>query len=289
MSDVEVECIFDKGTSTCQFVVWCPETKKAAIIDPVMDYTASSGCTGDAQAQLLAALVKEKGLTLEYIIETHVHADHMTGAYLLKQMFPDARTCIGSKVTTVQQAFQKLYNIELETDGSQFDKLCNDGEEFTLGSVSGRFFHTPGHTPACQCILIGNTLFCGDTIFMPDMGSARCDFPGGSCSDLYDSIQKIYELPGDTRVFVGHDYAPGGREHAWQTTVQELKENNKNASGKTTKEEFTKFRQERDATLGAPALVLPALQVNLRNGKLPPAESNGISYLKIPMNVFGKK
>lgn len=215
----------------------------------------------------------------------------MTGAKYLKETYPNAKTGIGSNVTKVQTTFSNIFNYteeDLKTDGSQFDVLFKDGDTFQLGDMEGRVIYTPGHTPACVCYVLGDAVFTGDTIFMPDFGTARCDFPGGSSSDLYSSVRRLYdELTDDVRVFVGHDYQPGGRELLFQTTIGEEKTTNKQLKGDTSGEEFSLWRSERDAQLGMPKLIVPALQVNLRNGEMPKPESNGVSYLKIPINLLG--
>ena len=220
-------------------------------------------------------------------------ADHLTGAKYLKEKYPNAKTGIGANVTTVQKEFSKVFNYtesDRKTDGSQFDILFKDGDTITLGELEGRIIYTPGHTPACVCYVLGDAVFTGDTIFMPDFGTARCDFPGGSSSDLYSSVKRLYdELSDDVRVFVGHDYQPGGRELLFETTIGEEKTTNKQLKVDTSGEEFALWRSERDAQLGMPKLIIPSLQVNLRNGELPDAEDNGVSYLKIPVNLLGGK
>ena len=235
----------------------------------------------------------EKKLNVEYILESHVHADHLTGAKYLQSQFPTAKTGIGANVTKVQEVFSEIFNYtsqDLKTDGSQFDVLFKDGDTFPLGELEVRVLNTPGHTPACVCYVVGkDAVFTGDTIFMPDFGTARCDFPGGSSSSLYTSIKRLYdELPDDTRVYVGHDYQPGGRELLFQTTIGEEKSTNKQLKGDTSEDEFATWRSERDGQLGMPKLLLPSIQVNLRGGEFPKAESNGVSYLKIPINFVGK-
>jgi len=296
-----VKCFFHKDTSTCTYVVQESTSKAAAIIDSVLDYEPAAAHTSQAHNDLIIAYCQEQQLDVQYIMETHVHADHLTGANYLHSKFPKAKTCIGENVVKVQTLFQKVFNLvdakdNFQPDGSQFDILLKDGQELVLGEGTPiKVYHTPGHTPACVSLLIGkDALFTGDTLFMPDMGTARCDFPGGSVEDLYNSIQKIYkQVPEDAgtdnvRVFVGHDYGPGGREIKWETTLAEEMKSNKQLTVETSLETFTKFRSERDAGLGAPKLIIPALQVNLRNGDLPPPESNGTSYLKVPLNVVGK-
>ena len=223
---------------------------------------------------------------------SHTSADHLTGAKYLKEQYPTAKTGIGANVTIVQKTFSKLFNYteaDLATDGSQFDILFHDGDTFPLGDITVRVIHTPGHTPACVCYIVGeDAVFTGDTIFMPDFGTARCDFPGGSSMALYSSVKRLYdELSETTRVFVGHDYQPGGRELLFQSTIGEEKVNNKQLRADTTRDEFALWRNERDGQLGMPNLIIPALQVNLRNGEMPRPESNGVSYLKIPINLLG--
>jgi len=217
----------------------------------------------------------------------------LTGAKFLKEKYPNAKTGIGSNVTKVQSEFSKVFNYtddDLKTDGSQFDILFKDGDTFQLGNAEGRVISTPGHTPACVCYILGDAVFTGDTIFMPDFGTARCDFPGGSSSDLHSSVKRLYdELSDDVRVFVGHDYQPGGRELLFQTTIGEEKTTNKQLKADTSGEEFAKWRSERDSQLGMPKLIIPAMQANLRNGEMPKPESNGVSYMKIPINLLGGK
>lgn len=293
ISSPKVTCFFHNDTNTCTYVVKDPFSPHALIIDPVMDFEAGSARTAQKHNQAVTSFCKTNQLIIDYIIETHVHADHLTGAHYLKHEFPNVKTAIGEKVTAVQQVFQHIFNLdpikdEFVPDGSQFDMLLKDNQELTLGSLTIRAMHTPGHTPACISLVIGDAVFTGDTLFMPDMGTARCDFPGGSVDELYHSIQRLYgELPDETRVFVGHDYAPGGRELAWETTIGESKVHNKQLKAKTTLEEFGGFRRTRDAHLKAPKLIVPSLQVNLRNGAFPPAEENGTVYLKVPLNVIG--
>jgi glyoxylase-like metal-dependent hydrolase (beta-lactamase superfamily II) len=259
------------------------------IIDSVMDYNPASARTSEEHNAKVIALVEEKGLEPQWIVETHVHAEHLTGAKGLKARFPAATTGIGEHVVTVQKTFKALFNLgdDFSADGSQFEHLFKDGETFKLGDIDCRIIHTPGHTPACVVYVIGDAAFTGDTIFMPDFGSARCDFPGGSAEQLYSSIRKLYELPDSTRLFVGHDYQPGGRELKFETSVAEEKAENKHVKAETSEMEFVEWRTGRDAKLGAPRLILPALQVNLRNGALPPPEDNGTSYIKIPLNILG--
>lgn len=290
MSNPKVHCIFHEGTSTCTYIVQDRATSKAMIIDPVLDFDMASGRTSDEHNKAVVDYCTTNNLNVEWIAETHVHADHLTGAQFLKDSFPGAKTAIGENVAKVQGLFKGVFNLddEFKTDGSQFDVLFADGQTFKVGNLDGRVLYTPGHTPACICYAIGDAVFTGDTIFMPDMGTARCDFPGGSVEDMYASVKKLYsELPDNTRVFVGHDYQPGGREVAWETTIGEEKAKNKQLTVDTPKEQFEQFRKERDGTLGMPRLIIPSLQINLRNGKMPPEESNGTVYLKVPINVLG--
>lgn len=285
-----VHCLFHKGTSTSTYVVSDPATKRAMIIDSVLDFDPASGRTSNTHNDAVVAYCETNQLLVDWIVETHVHADHLTGASYLKTKFPNAKTGIGENVTQVQELFKGVFNLEDEfhTDGSQFDVLFQDGQTFPLGEIPGKVLYTPGHTPACVSYAIGDAVFTGDTIFMPDFGTARCDFPKGSAAQLYASVQRLYrELPDATRVFVGHDYQPGGRAAAWETTVGAEKAGNRHLRTGTTQDEFVRQRTERDAQLGFPKLILPSLQVNLRNGALPPPESNGRVYLKIPLNALG--
>ena len=292
-SPPDVTCLFHKDTNTCTYIVKDSTTNHAMIIDPVLDFDSGSARTAQIHNDKVVEFIESKNLQVDYIVETHVHADHLTGANGLAKKFPSAKTAIGEHVVDVQALFQKVFNLDKEKDnfhpdGSQFDMLLKDNEVFMLGNTEVKVFHTPGHTPACVSLLVGNdALFTGDTLFMHDFGTARCDFPGGSVNDLYNSIQRLYSLPDDTRVFVGHDYAPGGRDIQWETTIGVSKQSNKQIKAETTLEEYSKFRTERDAQLKAPNLIIPSLQVNLRNGAMPPAENNGTVYLKVPMNVIG--
>ncbi len=292
-SSPQVTCFFHQDTNTCTYVVKDSDSTHAMIIDPVMDFDAGAARTAQEHNEKVELFCQSHDLIVDYIIETHVHADHLTGANYLAGKFPNAKTAIGENVKIVQEVFQKIFNLDTEkdnfvADGSQFHMLLMDGQVLMLGNTEMKIMHTPGHTPACISLVVGDAVFTGDTLFMPDMGTARCDFPGGSVDQLYQSIQRLYnELPDNTRVFVGHDYAPNGREIAWETTIGESKLNNKQLQTETTLEEFGVFRRARDADLKAPKLIIPSLQVNLRNGAMPPAESNGTIYLKVPINVIG--
>ena len=293
MSSPQVTCFFHHDTNTCTYVVKDASSNHAMIVDPVMDFEAGAARTAHDHNKTVEAFCRSNDMIVDYIIETHVHADHLTGAEYLATQFPNAKTAIGENVTTVQAVFQKIFNLDPEKDqfipdGSQFCMLLKDNQIFMLGKSQVKVLYTPGHTPACISLVVGNAVFTGDTLFMPDMGTARCDFPGGSVDQLYKSIQRLYnELPDDTRVFVGHDYAPDGREVAWETTIGTSKSTNKQIMADTTLEDFGVFRRARDAQLMAPRLIIPALQVNLRNGSMPPPEDNGTVYLKVPMNVIG--
>lgn len=284
----EVKGFFDEATNTISYVVWDKATKQAAIVDSLLDFDQASGRTKTDSADVMIAFVKEAGLTVDWIIDTHVHADHLTAAPYIKSQL-GGRTGIGEHIATVQKVFGEIFNEgqEFHTDGSQFDHLFKDGETYKVGNIDARAIHTPGHTPACMSHLIGDALFVGDTIFMPDFGTARCDFPGGDAGTLYNSIQKLFALPGETRVFLCHDYkAPGRDEYVWETTIAEEKAHNKHVHTGISKEEFVKMRTERDATLAMPKLILPSVQINMRAGEMPPAEENGKRYMKIPINAL---
>jgi len=288
MKKPDVKGFFDEATNTISYVVWDKATKQAAIVDSLLDFDQASGRTKTDSADVMIAFVKEAGLTVDWIIDTHVHADHLTAAPYIKSQL-GGRTGIGEHIATVQKVFGEIFNEgqEFHTDGSQFDHLFKDGETYKVGNIDARAIHTPGHTPACMSHLIGDALFVGDTIFMPDFGTARCDFPGGDAGTLYDSIQKLFALPGETRVFLCHDYkAPGRDEYVWETTIAEEKAHNKHVHTGISKEEFVKMRTERDATLAMPKLILPSVQINMRAGEMPPAEENGKRYMKIPINAL---
>jgi len=282
-----VTAFFDKATFTVTYVVADPVTNACAVVDPVLDYDAASGRTTTTSVDAVIDFIGKNSLTLDWALETHVHADHISAAPLLKSRL-GARTVVGAQITAVQSVFKEIFNLaDIDPDGSQFDQLFSDGDEFQIGDIEGRVMHTPGHTPACVTFVIGDAAFIGDTLFMPDYGTARCDFPGGNAATLYDSIQKILALPDDTRLFLCHDYkAPGRDEFAWESTVAVQREKNIHVHAGITREEFVAFRNERDATLGMPKLILPSIQMNIRAGEPPPEEGNGVSYLKIPLNRF---
>ncbi|MEZ5590112.1 MAG: MBL fold metallo-hydrolase [Gammaproteobacteria bacterium] len=285
----DIKAFFDPDTYTVSYVVADPDTRQCAIIDSVLDYEPNSGRTKTQSADQLIAYIKANTLTVEWILETHAHADHLSAAPYLKAQL-GGRTGIGQHITQVQQVFGQLFNAGagFHHDGSQFDRLLADNETFTIGKLTAKALHTPGHTPACMSYLIGDdAVFVGDTLFMPDYGTARCDFPGGDARVLYRSIQRILALPESTRIFLCHDYkAPGRDEYCWETTVGDEKHHNVHVHEGISEDDFVRMRSERDATLDMPRLILPSVQVNMRAGQLPPAEDNGIQYLKIPLNAI---
>ena len=287
MKNPDVTGFFHEATNTVSYVVADPQTGSCAVIDPVLDFDYASGRTSSASVDRLIGFIRDNELALELVLETHVHADHLTASALLNREL-QSKTAIGTGISAVQEVFTGIFNIDdVASDGSQFDVLLADGDTFRIGKLEGRVMHTPGHTPACNTYVIGDAAFVGDTLFMPDYGTARCDFPGGDAGMLYDSIQKIFALPDDTRLFMCHDYkAPGRDEYAWETTVAEQRANNIHIHGGVTREEFVEFRNGRDATLSMPALILPSLQVNIRAGEMPPPEANGVSYMKLPVDAL---
>jgi glyoxylase-like metal-dependent hydrolase (beta-lactamase superfamily II) len=280
----DVTAFFDKATNTVSYVVADPATKAAAVIDSVMDIDYAAGRLSHESADRILAHVMEQGLTVEWHLETHVHADHLSAAPWLQERL-GGRLAVGERIVEVQEVFGKVFNegTEFRRDGSQFDALLADGDTLRLGDLTVRVMHTPGHTPACVTYVIGDAAFVGDTLFMPDGGTARADFPGGDAGTLWDSIQKVLALPDSTRLFICHDYGPGGRDVGWETTVAEEKARNVHISGKT-REEFVALREERDATLAMPKLILPSLQVNMRGGNLPEPDESGRRHLKVPLN-----
>lgn len=282
---LKVETLYDPATFTLTYVVFDPATKDAVIIDPVWDYDPASSTTSTDSVQKVLDVVKQNELNLLYVLETHAHADHLTGSAEIKKLFPNVKVGIGKNITLVQGVFQEVFNMkDFNTDGIQFDVLLDEGEPLKAGSIEIKTIFTPGHTPACSSYVIEDMVFTGDALFMPDFGTGRCDFPKGSAEDLYHSVHdKLYSLPDETRVFVGHDYQPGGRDLAYETTIGESKRSNKQLKAETSKDEFIKFRQERDAQLKAPRLLLPSIQVNIDAGHLPKAEENGVSYLRMPV------
>jgi len=282
----EVEAFFDPATNTISYIVKDPGSDACAIVDSVMDIDYAAGRITYAHADTMIARVQERGLSLEWIIETHVHADHLSAAPYIQEKL-GGKIGIGENILIVQDVFGKVFNegTEFQRDGSQFDRLFKDGDTYTVGGMQCFAMHTPGHTPACMTHVMGNSAFVGDTLFMPDGGSARADFPGGDAATLYDSIQKVLALPEAMRLFMCHDYGPNGRDIAWETTVAEEKANNIHVGGGKTKEEFVRFRTERDATLDMPRLILPSLQVNMRAGEVP-TDRDGNPMLKVPVNAL---
>ncbi len=288
MQKPQVQAFFDEATFTVSYVVADPATKTCAIVDSVLDYDPASGRTDTRSADEVIAYVEENGLTLEWILETHVHADHLSAAPYIQEKI-GGKIAIGFEITTVQNVFGKIFNAgtEFERDGSQFDRLLDDGETFSVGELEGRAIHTPGHTPACMTYVIGDAAFVGDTLFMPDFGTARTDFPGGDARTLFRSIKKVLSLPDETRLFMCHDYkAPGRDAYAWETTVAAERANNIHVHDGVSEDEFVAMREGRDATLDMPRLILPSVQVNMRAGRMPPAEDNGVSYIKLPINAL---
>jgi len=287
MQQPDVQGFFDESTNTVSYVVADPSTGNCAIVDPVLDYDAASGRTSTRSADQIIAFVQEREFDNQWVLETHVHADHVSSAPYLQEAL-GGEIGIGSRISEVQAVFKRVFNLpDLAVDGSQFDRLFVDGDELPLGEITGRVMQTPGHTPACCTYVIGDAAFVGDTMFMPDFGSARCDFPGGDAAVLYESIQSIFALPGETRLFMCHDYkAPGRDEFAWETSVAQQKQRNIHVKDGVSREEFIKFRTERDAQLGMPKLILPSIQINIRAGRLPQAEDNGTQYIKIPLNAL---
>ncbi|MBL6932734.1 MAG: MBL fold metallo-hydrolase [Rhodospirillales bacterium] len=281
----DVKAFFDPDTFTVSYVVSDPTSLSAAIIDPVLDYDAKSGRTDTRNADALIAWVREQGLKVAWILETHVHADHLSAAVYLREKL-GGEIAIGAGVPLVQQTFKTLFNEgdDFPIDGSQFDVLLGDNELIALGNMEGRVLYTPGHTPACASYIFGDVAFVGDTLFMPDYGTARCDFPGGDARTLYASIRRILDLPSGTRLFTCHDYGTDERDFAWESTVAEQRAGNIHVNDAVGVDDFIKMRESRDATLAMPQLILPAVQINMRAGHMPSVEDNGLSYLKIPLN-----
>ncbi|GGA39005.1 MBL fold metallo-hydrolase [Dyella nitratireducens] len=288
MTAPEIKAFFDAASNTFSYVAWDPATREAAIIDSVLDFDPASGRTGRASADAMAAFVQDMRLSVAWLIETHVHADHLSAAPYLQTRL-GGTIGIGEHIVDVQLVFGGLFNAgtAFRRDGSQFGHLFKDGERYRLGNIEAIAFHTPGHTPACMTHVIGDAAFVGDTLFMPDYGSARCDFPGGDAATLYRSSRKLFELPDDTRVFLCHDYKPLGRDtYGYATTIGEQKQNNIHLHEGVTEEEFVRMRTARDATLAMPRLLLPSVQVNMCAGHLPPPEDNGLRYLKLPLDAL---
>jgi glyoxylase-like metal-dependent hydrolase (beta-lactamase superfamily II) len=284
----EVKAFFDQATNTVTYVVIDPNGNICAVIDPVLDFDQASGRTSTTSADQLLEFIQSRGLQVSWILETHAHADHLSAAPYLKSK-TKGKTGTGRFITQVQSTFKGIFNLgeEFEADGSQFDALFDDGDLLPLGSLDIRVMHTPGHTPACLTYVIGDAAFVGDTLFMPDFGTARVDFPDGDAATLYQSIQRIFELPATTRLFMCHDYkAPGRDEYRWETSVEEQQKHNIHIHSGITEQAFVEFRNERDAKLGMPKLILPSIQVNIRAGEMPPADDNGVVYLKLPVDAL---
>ena len=284
----DVKAFFDNATNTVSFVIKDPNSQSVAIVDSVLDFNFANGHTDTASADEVVDYVRANDLKVEWIIESHVHADHLSAAPYIQEEV-GGKIGIGENITIVQDVFGKVFNegSEFQRDGSQFDKLFVDGDTIEIGTMKVDVMHTPGHTPACMTYVVGDAAFVGDTMFMPDFGTARCDFPGGSAEDLYASIQKILSLPDETRIFVGHDYkAPGRDEFAWETSVAEQKALNVHVGVGKDEDEFVKMRTERDAQLSMPKLIVPSIQINMRAGQMPEPEENGQVYLKVPVNTL---
>lgn len=285
---MEIKAFYDTRTATISYVVFDKKTRDAVVIDPVLDYDPRASKTWTESADEIINFVRDNALKLGYILETHAHADHLSGSQIIQEAFPEAKIGVGERITEVQKVFKMIFNLpaDFPTDGRQFDLLLSEETPLKVGSLEIETIFTPGHTPACATFKIEDAIFTGDALFMPDMGTGRCDFPGGSSHALYDSVQKLYKLPDETRVFVGHDYQPGGREVAWETTIGAQKADNIQIPAGRSREEFIKFRDTRDATLAAPQLLFQSVQVNVDAGRLPDPDHNEVRYLRIPVNVF---
>ena len=281
------QAFFDPKTWTVSYLVWDRASKRAAVIDPVLDYDFRSGHTGTVSADKVLACVRDHGLQVDWILETHAHADHLSGARYMQEHV-GGRIAIGENIRAVQATFKRIYNLERAflPDGSQFDHLFKDGETFKIGDVEATALLVPGHTPADMAYLVDGSVFVGDTLFMPDVGSARADFPGGDAHQLYRSMRRLLALPLDTTMYVCHDYPPTNREARWQTTVAEQRARNIHVRDGVTEDEFVAMRKARDSTLEVPTLILPSIQVNVRAGRLPPVDDNGVAYLRIPLNTL---
>lgn len=285
---MEIEAFFDPSTSTLTYLIFDKNTKDAVIIDPVLDFDPASGSITTDAIKPLVAFARLHALRVHYILETHAHADHLSSAKeLVKNYYPEAKIGVGENIKIVQETFKKIFNLpsSFQTDGSQFHKLFKMNEAVEAGSLKFKVIFTPGHTPACVSYLFGEALFTGDVLFMPDAGTGRCDFPQGDAKSLFQSVTHLYSLPDSTKVYVGHDYQPGGRKLEFQTTIGASKQRNVHLRSDTDEADFVAFRKARDATLSAPRLLLPSLQINIAAGELPVPESNGISYLKLPLKV----
>jgi len=287
MSKIRIEAFYDPRTNTLTYVVFDAASRDAVVIDPVLDYDPANGTTWTESVDKVASFIEREQLRLHFVLETHAHADHLSGSQLFRRRF-DARVAIGERITEVQATFQPIFDLppSVPIDGSQFDRLLRDGEVLRAGTLALEVIATPGHTPACVTYKLEDALFTGDALFLDDYGTGRCDFPSGSAEALYDSVQRLYALPDATRVFVGHDYQPNGRDLHWETTIGISKASNIQLSAKTTKAEFVELRQRRDAQLAAPRLLFPSVQVNVDAGRLPAPHANGKRYLVTPLNVL---
>ena len=285
-SNPHIQAFFDEPTNTVSYLVWDPASMEGAVIDPVLDYDFRSGKASMTSADAILAQASKLGVKSTQVLETHAHADHLSGAPYIK-LKTGAKVSIGEHIRDVQRIFRPVFNaVDVSGDGSEFDHLFKDGERFKVGTLDGEVVHTPGHTPACVSYRIGDAVFVGDTMFMPDYGTARADFPGGDARALYRSIQRILSLPAETRLFMCHDYkAPGRDAYAWETTVGEERARNVHVHEGVSEDDFVAMREKRDATLAAPLLLLPSIQVNIRAGKFPPAEVDGVHYLKVPIRL----
>lgn len=282
-----IQAFFDDATGTISYVVFDAPGGHCAVIDSVLDYDPKSGRTSNGSADRLLAFIESQGLTLQWILETHAHADHLSAAHYLRSQ-RGGKIAAGADIAQVQKVFKTVFHLEpgFATDGRQFDHLLHDNEVFAIGALQARALAVPGHTPACMAFQVGDAVWVGDTLFMPDVGTARCDFPGGDAHALYRSVRRLLSLPAETRLFMCHDYPPAGRSPAWQTTVAEQRAHNIHVHDGVTEQTFVELRNQRDATLEMPVLILPSVQVNIRAGALPPPEDNGVSYLKIPINAL---
>lgn len=283
----QVQAFFDAATWTVSYVVYDHVGGHCAIVDPVLDYDPKSGRTRSTSADTLMAFVRAQNLTVQWILETHAHADHLSAAHYLRGQL-GGQIAIGAAITQVQTVFKGIFHLEpaFQTDGSQFDALLHDGQTFAIGQLQAQALSVPGHTPACMAYQVGDAVFVGDTLFMPDVGTARCDFPGGNAHTLYQSIRKLLSLAPETRLFMCHDYPPANRAAAWKCTVAEQRAHNIHVHDGISEEAFVAMRSARDATLEMPVLILPAVQINIRAGQMPPTEANGVAYLKIPLNAL---
>ncbi|MDP3228429.1 MAG: MBL fold metallo-hydrolase [Acidovorax sp.] len=283
----QIQAFFDNATWTVSYVVFDQPGGHCALVDSVLDYDPKSGRTSTRSAERLVEFVQSRNLTVQWILETHAHADHLSAAHYLRKKI-GGKIAIGAAITQVQDVFKGVFHLEPEfrPDGSQFDQLLHDDEEFHIGVLTAKALAVPGHTPACMAYQVEDAVFVGDTLFMPDVGTARCDFPGGNAHALYQSVRKLLSLPAQTRLFMCHDYPPSGREATWQSTVADQRAHNIHVHDGVTEDAFVELRTRRDATLEMPVLILPSVQVNIRAGELPPAEANGVTYLKIPVNAL---